>query len=307
MEQRISKLIIFILATFNLLHGVGSYEILNFPKDSRSLSLHNAASAYDRDELRNNPASLSMDAKKIVYSYLILPAGIYSGEIQRVRKFGSSIYAGKLSYISYGAIIDGKINKKTSAYDMIWEIAVKKEMGNIVSIGISGGYLMSYISGYHSQLLYTNIGIRSRMMKKRIGLGFSLENIGFHLNSYTDVKEPIPTIIRSAIYYIPKHLPVIVSFDIIRSLNRDATKLSGSLEFNLGKQLTFRVGCSSNRIDFLTGGGSGINNPELRSNLLADISGGAGFQFNKMNLDVGFMNLGAAGYVVGFSISKKID
>ena len=33
-------------------------------------------------------------------------------------------------------------------------------------------------------------------------------------------------------------------------------------------------------------------------NLLADISGGAGFQFNKMNLDVGFMNLGAAGYVV---------
>ena len=166
---------------------------------------------------------------------------------------------------------------------------------------------MSYISGYHSQLLYTNIGLRSRMMRKRIGLGFSLENIGFHLNSYTDVKEPIPTIFRSAIYYMPKYLPVIISFDIIRSLNRDATKLSGSLEFNPGKRLTFRVGCSSNRIDFLTGGGSGLNTPEERSNLLAAISGGAGFQFNKMNLDVGFMNLGAAGYVVGFSISKKID
>ena len=41
------------------------------------------------------------------------------------------------------------------------------------------------------------------------------------------------------------------------------------------------------------------------SDFLAAVSGGVGFKLSKMNLDVGFMNLGAAGYVVGFSISKK--
>ena len=37
------------------------------------------------------------------------------------------------------------------------------------------------------------------------------------------------------------------------------------------------------------------------------MSGGLGFQFAKMNLDVGFMNLGAAGYIIGYSISRKED
>jgi hypothetical protein len=38
---------------------------------------------------------------------------------------------------------------------------------------------------------------------------------------------------------------------------------------------------------------------------LSAVSGGAGFKFNKINLDIGFMNLGAAGYIIGFSISNK--
>ena len=175
----------------------------------------------------------------------------------------------------------------------------KKELKNIVSVGISGGYLFSSISGYHSQLLYTNIGIRSRMMKKRMGLGFSLENFGVLLNSYTGTNESIPMIFRSALYYRPLYLPVIISADIIRNLNRNVVELAGALEFNPGGRMSIRLGCSSHRIGFLTG--------DFSSDLFAAVSGGIGFQFPKINLDVGFMNLGAAGYVVGFSISKQVD
>ena len=189
MGQRTPQLIAFILVTFSFLFGMCSYEILHFPQDTRSLSLNNAASAYDWSLLRNNPATLSISTEETVYSYLILPAGINSGEIQRVSKIGSGIHAGKLSYISYGTIIDSKTNEKTSAFDILIEMGYKKELINIVSVGISGGYLFSSISGYHSQLLYTNIGIRSRMMKKRMGLGFSLENLGVLLNSYTNIHE----------------------------------------------------------------------------------------------------------------------
>ena len=299
MKLKILKITVFTLVVYSFVFGMGSYEILHFPQDTRSLSLHNAASAYDRSILRNNPASLSLAYEKISYSCIILPAGIYSGEIQRISKINSGVRAGKLSYISYGDIIDGETKERTTAYDILLEMGYKKELKNIVSVGISGGYLMSSISSYHSQLLYTNIGIRSRMLRKRVGVGFSLENVGFLISSYTDVKEPIPAIFRSALYYIPKYLPAIISVDIIRSLNRDAIIFSGGLEFNPNKQLSFRLGCSSHRTGFLTN--------DFSSDWLADVSGGAGFIFKKITLDVGFMNLGAAGYVVGFSISKMVD
>ena len=298
MEQRAPSLTTFILMTFSFLFGIGSYEMLYFPQDTRSLSLNNGASAYDRSLLRNNPATLSISTEETVYSYLILPAGINSGEIQRVTKIGSGIHAGKLSYISYGTIIDSKTNEKTSAFDILIEIGYKKELKNIVSVGISGGYLLSSISGYHSQMLYTNVGVRSRMMKKRMGLGFSLENFGVLLNSYTDTNESIPVIFRSALYYRPLYLPVIISADIIRNLNRNVVELAGGLEFNPGKRMSIRLGCSSHRIGFLTG--------DFSSDFFSGISGGLGFQFTKITLDVGFMNVGAAGYVVGFSISKQV-
>jgi len=297
MERRITQLIAFILMYSGFLFGGGSYDILHLSKDARSLSLHNAASAYDRSFLQNNPAALSLATERNSYSSLILPAGIHSGEIQRVRKMGSGIRAGKLSYISYGTIYDSGTQKKTTAYDILLEMGYKKELKNIVSVGISGGYLLSSICGYRSQLLYTNIGVRSRMMRKRLGIGFSLENIGFLIASYTDVKESIPIIIRSALYYKPKYLPAIISVDIIRNLDRGFVELFGGLEFNPEKRLTIRLGCSSRRTDFLIG--------DFPSDLLASVSGGAGFKFNKINLDIGFMNLGAAGYILGLSISNK--
>ena len=297
MVPRIAKLTVCILVAWRFLFGMGAYESLHFPQDTRSLSLHNAASAYDWPLLRNNPAALSLASEKTIYSYLVLPADIHSGEIQQIRRIGTGIYAGKLAYIDYGSIIDGNTNEKTTASDILLEIGYKKEVKNIVSVGIAGGFLMSSISGYHSQLVYTSIGIRSRMMRKRIGFGFSLENVGFLLTSYTDVKESIPAIFRSALYYSPKYLPAIISIDIIRHLDRDTVGLSGGIEFNPGKWLSLRLGCSSHRTGFLT--------DDFSSNFLADVSGGVGFQFNKMNLDVGFMNLGSAGYVVGFSLSSK--
>ena len=297
MERRTPKLTAFILAAFSFLFGGGSYDILHLSKDASSLSLHNAASAYDRSLLRNNPAALSLSTEKTSYSSLILPAGIHSGEIQQVRKMGAGIRAGKLSYISYGAIVDSETQKKTTAYDILLEMGYKKELKNIVSVGISGGYLLSSICGYRSQLLYTKIGIRSRMMRKRIGLGFSLENVGFLITSYTDVKESIPAIFRTALYYKPRYLPAIISVDIIRHLDGGIVELFGGLEFNPEKLLTIRLGCSSRRIGFLT--------DDFPSDLLAAVSGGVGFKFNKINLDIGFMNLGSAGYIIGFSISNK--
>ena len=61
--------------------------------------------------------------------------------------------------------------------------------------------------------------------------------------------------------------------------------------------LTFRLGINSNRRDFLT--------EDFSSDIISGVSGGVGFQFQKITLDIGFMNLGPAGFITGFSISNK--
>jgi len=144
-ERRITKLISFILVFGGLLFGAGSYEILLFPHDARSLSLQNSVSAFDNPLLRNNPASLSKRAKGNTYSYFYLPANIHFTGFQNVNHSSSGVRAYKISFMSYGAIIDGETEDKSYAFDILLESGFKKEYKNITSIGISGGYLFSCV------------------------------------------------------------------------------------------------------------------------------------------------------------------
>ena len=298
-KRRITKLISTILLFSGFLFGTGSYEILLFPHDARSLSLQNSVSAFDSPMLQNNPAALSMRSEGMIYSYLHLPANIHSGEIQRVLRFGKGIRASRISILNYGAIIDSETEEKTYAFDILLEAGYKTELKNITSVGISTGYLFSSIAGFHSQLLFSNIGIRSRLFRKRLGIGLSMENIGFLLKSYAEVKEAIPSLFRTALYYKPRYISLIISGDIIKKLDDDIYYFTGGLEFKPQSRLTIRLGNSSHR--------SGYIADDFSSDVIAGFSGGIGFQFTNMTLDLGFLNLGPAGFVMGFSLLKKLD
>jgi len=268
--------------------------------DARNLSLHNSASAYDGLFLSNNPASLSKRAKGNTYSYFYLPSKIHFTGYQSVHKSNLGIRSTKISIMNYGTIIDSKTENKSYAFDILLQSGFKKEYKNITSIGISGGYLLSSIAGYQSQLLFSNFGMRSRLLRKRLGIGLSLENIGFLLKSYTDIKEPIPALFRTALYYEPIYIPLIINGDIVTYFgDGDSFYFSGGFELKPDSRLTLRLGSSSHRAGFLTG--------DFSSDVIAGFSGGAGFRFTNMTLDVGFMNLGPAGFVVGFSLLKKVD
>ena len=298
MERRTSQLIYLLFAGW--VFGAGSYEILQFPMDARSLALHNSASAYDGLLLSNNPASLSKRAKGNTYSYFYLPANIHFTGFQNVNHSSSGVRAYKISFMSYGAIIDGETEDKSYAFDILLESGFKKEYKNITSIGISGGYLFSSIVGYQSQLIFSNFGIRSRLLRKRLGVGFSLEDIGFLLKSYTDKREPIPTLFRMALYYKPHYIPLIINGDMVTYLgDGDSFYFSGGIELKPNDRFTLRLGSSSHRSGYLT--------DDFSSDVIAGFSGGAGFRFTNMTLDVGFMNLGPYGFVVGFSLLKKLD
>ena len=296
MDKQLTQLISIIITFSYLLFASGSYEVLNLPKDARSLALNNTTSAYGGPLLRNNPASLSMHSTGITYSYLYLPANIHSGEIHRIIKTARGIKASKISLLSYGAIIDSETEEKSYAFDVLLEMGFKRELKNIISVGISGGYLFSSVTGFNSQLLFSKIGVRNRLLKKRFGVGFSLENVGIILKSYTDIKESIPTLFRTSFYYKPMYIPLIINWDIVKKLDSKSLYFSSGFEFMYQNRLTFRLGISSKRKSYLT--------EDFSSDFIAGISGGVGFRVQKKTLDIGFMNLGPAGFIIGFSIRK---
>jgi len=296
MDNRITKLIIVITALC-FLFAEGSYDILNLPQNARSLALNNTTSAYDDPFMHSNPAAISMRSGGMSYSYLYLPANIHLGKIHHINNNNKRVRAVKFSLLNYGTIVDSETEEKSYAIDALVEIAYKKELKNIVSAGISGGYLFSSVAGYNSQLLFSKIGIRSRFFQKRMGIGFSLENMGILLKSYTDIKEPIPALFRTATYYKPVYIPLIINGDIVRKLDSNSFYFSGGLEFMYQHRLIFRLGINNNR--------SGYHTEDFSSDIISGVSGGIGFQFQKITLDIGFMNLGPAGFIMGFSITNK--
>ena len=119
--------------------------------------------------------------------------------------------------------------------------------------------------------------------------------MGYVIKSYTNIKEDSPSLFRTSLYYKPKYLSAIIGIDFINHLNKKLKNISIGIKFNYTKKINFRLGCSSNRNDFYTG--------DFSSDFFSNISGGIGTKFNKVKLDIGFMNIGAAGYILGFSIN----
>ena len=130
MHRKFTQLIIIYFLMGFLLFASGSYEIFNFPVDARNLALHNSASAYDGILLNNNPASLSKRANGNTYSYFYLPANIHFTGFQNVHNVSSRVRANKISFMSYGTIIDSETKKNSYAYDILLESGIKKEIKN---------------------------------------------------------------------------------------------------------------------------------------------------------------------------------
>ena len=296
--RKIKKLIILKILLSNILsQSIGSYEILDLSKNARMLALSNSGSAYDAIYLQNNPASISLKSSGNEYSLSYLPADIHLGSIQHIRKINRRIEALRISILNYGKIEDSETQLSSNVFEGLIEIGLKNEFKKITSVGFSFGYVFSSISNYTSHIIFSKIGLRSRLYNKKLGIGLSIENIGYVIKPYTEIMESIPTLFRASSYYEPKYIPLIINIDLIKNLTYNKIYLNGGLEFKFNRHLFFRCGIRNIRSDFIT--------KDFKKDIFAGLSGGLGFQLLDKKLDIGFMNMGAAGVIIGLSIQNK--
>ena len=294
------KFNIYIGLFFSILFANGSYEIFNMPSDAIALSLNNSASIYENKSLCTNPASLSTKTNSKSYSYILLPASIHYISYKNTKQIKMGTIASKISYINYGILLDSKTNEESLAYDILLEYAYKRELFNIISLGISGGLLYSSIEDYRSNVLFANIGLRTRLLNKKLGLGTSFENLGFATNMYTNRREIIPSLVRFGVYYDLKYIPSILNINYIYNYkNSFSDYLIIGSEFKLDNNIYIRLAINSLRKDFLI--------QDFSSDIISGLSGGIGLRKFDRYYDIGFKNLGPAGLILGFSISKKLN
>ena len=283
-----------------MLFANGSYEIFNMPSDAIALSLNNSASIYENKSLCTNPASLSTKTNSKSYSYILLPASIHYISYKNTKQIKMGTIASKISYINYGILLDSKTNEESLAYDILLEYAYKRELFNIISLGISGGLLYSSIEDYRSNVLFANIGLRTRLLNKKLGLGTSFENLGFATNMYTNRREIIPSLVRFGVYYDLKYIPSILNINYIYNYkNSFSDYLIIGSEFKLDNNIYIRLAINSLRKDLLI--------QDFSSDIISGLSGGIGLRKFDRYYDIGFKNLGPAGLILGFSISKKLN
>ena len=294
------KFNIYIGLFFSILFANGSYEIFNMPSDAIALSLNNSASVYENKFLCTNPASLSTKTNSKSYSYILLPASIHYISYKNTKQISMGTIASKISYINYGILLDSKTNEESLAYDILLEYAYKRELFNIISLGLSGGLLYSSIEDYKSNVLFANIGLRTRLLNKKLGLGISFENLGFATNMYTNRKEIIPSLVRFGVYYDLKYIPSILNINYIYNYkNSFSDYLIIGSEFKLDNNIYIRLAINSLRKDLLI--------QDFSSDIISGLSGGIGLRKFDRYYDIGFKNLGPAGLILGFSISKKLN
>lgn len=274
-----------------------TFQILEQPVDARSLALTNGVSASPSDYFTVNPASVKTGISAIRFSRINFPADINNNELSFTTSVKSSTIFGRIKSADYGEFTDGENNETSKADDLILEFGYKTTVSNVISAGISGGYIQSRIADASSSGIFGSFGMRIRMLENRLGIGIALTHFGTQLDYYGSTPEPLPTAFRTGVYFKPLHLPASLSFDIINYLEEENIQFIGGIEFHPRKNLVFRISSGNFKTELSTG--------EFSADFFSGVAFGAGFEAGPMIIDLSTGNLGAAGLVTGLSVGLK--
>ena len=284
-----------ILVLASSLAGQPVFSALDIPVSIRSLSLTNGAGAVPTDILNGNPAVMEFDGRSVGVHFFSYPAGITGQGIHYTTQSVAGVVSANLTVMNFGRFSDSATGEAFSAEDIIFRAGFKSVFAHRLSWGISAGGIRSQIGSYRALGIFMNAGVRSRLLDDRMGIGLSLENAGKMISTYSGFDEPVKGVIRYSIFYHPLHLPAVLSVDYQYSSMGDPLLIFAG-EFSMNRGSTVWVSTSSEKQNLAWG--------EAFHALTAGMAGGIRIPVKKYMVDIGYQNLGAAGNVLGFGISK---
>ena len=208
-----------------------------------------------------------------------------------------SLYFLTLKNIDYGKLIDSETNYQFGAYESAIEFNIFRDNYlEDIDFLFSIGYLKSSIDIFDSEAIYISCnGVLPILDDDEII--FRLENLGKVINSYSNSDINLPET-ASLSYMINTKFPFSILLDYEKRLDLNNVVLYGTLYIDINSQLDLYVSTNSDRSDLFYG--------DYIQELTAGLRIGLSYSKSSSLFNLGFQDLGAAGYSTSFSFSKII-
>ena len=279
-----NKLVLIICITF--ISSQGNYQILSTPSDFKE-----TFKLYEFHQDKNY---------SVFNSSLPGDINIFSATISSrlLNKQGSNaLFFLKLKNIDYGTLVDSETNYQFGAHESAIEFNFFKDnyLEDIDCL-FNIGYLKSSIDVFDSEAIYIGLKVAVPTLDND-EIIISLENFGMVTDSYSSSNMSLPET-ASLLYMINTKFPFSILLNYEKRLDLDDEVLYGTIHMNINPRLDLYLSTNSNRSDLFYG--------DYIQELTAGLRIGVSY-FKDSNLfNLGFQDLGAAGYSTSFSFSKTI-
>ena len=196
--------------------------------------------------------------------------------------------------MNYGLLedsIDNNVINSFNSYEYLIEYKLEKLDEYFFS---SVGFVYSQIENYKSDAILFNI--KKEFKIKKINASFSLDNFGIILNSYTSIKQNSPYKIQFSLNDILLEKEFNFCYDLVYNNHLRSPIHIISLSKNFNNFFKFRISNSTNYKKLK------IYN-DYKDYLYGFSVGFTLYTNTNKAIDIGFLNLGPAGYVYGITLN----
>ena len=274
------------LIFISFIFSQGNYQILSTPSNFKE--------AFKLHELYQDK-SYSVFNSSLPSDVNIFSATISSRLLNKANY--QSLYFLTLKNIDYGKLIDSETNYQFGAYESAIEFNIFRDNYlEDIDFLFSIGYLKSSIDIFDSEAIYMSCkGVLPILNDDEII--FRLENLGEVINSYSNSDINLPET-ASLSYMINTKFPFSILLDYEKRLDLNNVVLYGTIHMDINSQLDLYVSTNSDRSDLFYG--------DYIQELTAGLRIGLSYSKSSNLFNLGFQDLGAAGYSTSFSFSKII-
>ena len=196
--------------------------------------------------------------------------------------------------MNYGLLedsIDNNVINSFNSYEYLFDYRLKNLDNYFIS---SIGFLYSQIENYKSNAILFNI--KKQFKIKSVNASLSFHNFGIILNSYTSAEKSTPYKIQFSLRNIIANKNFNVGYDLVYNHYLSSSLHIISFTKDLNNNLQFRISNSSNYQKLKI-----YNN--YKDYLYGFSIGFTLYTNTNTTVDIGFLNLGPAGYVYGITLN----
>ncbi len=196
--------------------GSSAYPFLNLISIPRIAGVGgNAIANTDPDAVFGfyNPALLRPEMNgRMSFSYANMASDINLGEAMYTQTIeGVGTFLVGMKYFDYGNFLltnsQAQVLGTFTASDFMAQVGYGYQLNQKISFGVSLKFINSAYESYSSWGLSSDWGFNYRIPEKRLSMSVLLKNVGYQINPYNEIRDPLPFEVQYSISNKFEHLP----------------------------------------------------------------------------------------------------